>query len=292
MKNLLSLLFDLLKIGFVIVLFLSSACSDSKPQIDRDNAYHIIFLHHSTGNVIWKGKPSGTDVIKNFFSDVHAVPEWFDTYNASQEKAYLIEERSFPKAEPYGWNNYPFDYYNIWVKNGGEDFFNEEPTLENLTNDYQMIIFKHCFPVSLIKKDSGEPDIGSDEKRVENYKVQYIALREKMHQFSETKFLVWTSAAMVESKTNPEQARLAREFVDWVKSKWDEPDDNIYLWDFYELETEGGLYLTNENARSEWDSHPSKEFAARVAPLFCNRIIDVAENKGKSTTLTGEKKSN
>ena len=49
---------------------------------------------------------------------------------------YFIEEKIFPKAEPYGWNNYPYDYYNIWVKNAGEQPFMEEPTLEILTKEY------------------------------------------------------------------------------------------------------------------------------------------------------------
>ncbi len=272
---------------YSILAILITSCSAPEPQIDPDNAYRILFLHHSTGNVIWKGKPKGFDVVKNIFTDVHAVPEWFDQHNLKNGTSYLIEERSFPKAEPYGWANYPYDYYNIWVKNGGGDSYKEEPTLENLTQDYDMIIFKHCFPVSQVNEDTGNPDINSDEKSLENYKLQYEALKNKMHEFKNTKFLIWTSAALVVGKTDEAQAKRSKEFVDWVRSVWDIPGDNIYLWDFYDLETEGGLYLTPENARGEWDSHPSKSFAAEVAPLFCERIIDVAENEGNNTAITG-----
>ena len=40
-----------------------------------------------------------------------------------------------------------------------------------------------------------------------------------------------------------------REFFQWVKNEWDTEGDNIFIWDFYELETEGGIYLTEKNAR-------------------------------------------
>ena len=63
--------------------------------------------------------------------------------------------------------------------------------------------------------------------------------------------------------------------------------DNIFLWDFYELETEGGLYLKPEYATSPTNSHPNKDFAQKVAPYFCQRIVDVIENDGTKTTLTG-----
>jgi len=276
-------------LGCIFLLVGIIACNGPEQNIDPDQAYKIIFLHHSTGNVIWKGKPRGWDVIRNMFYEVHTVPTWFAKYNSENDNKYFIEERTFPKAEPYGWANYPYDYYNIWVKNSGSLTYMEEPTLENLTRDYDMVIFKHCFPVSLVEEDTGNPDIDSNEKRVENYKLQYKALKEKMHQFPDTRFLLWTSAAMVEGKTTPEQAARAKTFVEWVTKTWDEPGDNIYLWDFYSLETEGGIYLTPENARGEWDSHPSKSFAAHVAPLFCNRIVDVNENNGNATTLAGKK---
>ena len=275
-------------LGCILLLGGLNSCDDSEEPTDTEQAYKILFLHHSTGNVIWKGKPSGWNAIRNIFSEVKAVPQWFTKYNSENENKYSIEERSFPKAEPYGWNNYPFDYYTIWVKNGGGESYMEEPTLETLTKSYDMVIFKHCFPVSLVEEDSGNPDINSDEKKVENYKLQYAALKEKLHEFPDTRFLVWTSAAMVEGKTNPEQATRAKSFVDWVTGTWDEPGDNIYLWDFYALETRGGMYLAPDNARGEWDSHPSKRFAARVAPLFCQRITDIMENNGNTTKLTGE----
>ena len=166
----------------------------------------------------------------------------------------------------------------------------EEPTLEILTKQYSLVVFKHCFPVGYIEEDSGSPDIDSKEKRMENYKLQYMALKEKMLQFPDNKFLVWTGAANVKDKTTPEYAQRTRDFVNWVKTEWDSEGDNIFLWDFYEHETEGGIYLTENNARDKHDSHPAKSFGEKIAPLFCQRIVDVIETNGMKTTLTGELK--
>lgn len=266
-------------------------CKNEPVQLPGPDTFDILFLHHSTGMTVWKGKTAKNAKIKRFFGAEYDVPEWFNQYNQTTGSNYFISERPFPKGNPYPWNNYPFDYYNIWVKNAGDNHFEEEPTLEILTRDYDMIIFKHCFPVSHILPDNGTPDIDSPEKRIENYKLQYAALKDKLHEFSGTKFLVWTSAALVETKTTPEQAALAREFVDWVRDEWDVDGDNIHLWDFYDLETEGTLYLKEDNARSKYDSHPNPKFTEKIAPLFCERIVDVIETNGANTTLTGHRKN-
>ena len=67
-----------------------------------------------------------------------------------------------------------------------------------------------------------------------------------------------------------------------------EKGDNVFLWDFCILETEGGIYLKNDNAASESDSHPNSDFSKKVAPYFCQRIIDVIEGNGDNTKITGE----
>jgi hypothetical protein len=202
----------------------------------------------------------------------------------------LITEQAFPKESPYGWENYPFDYYNIFVKNGGDKPYLEEPTLEILTKEYNMVIFKHCFPVGNIIENKDSADINSSEKTLENYKLQYLALKEKLLQFPDTKFLIWTAAAEVESKSTAEEAGRTAEFVEWVINEWDSQGDNIYLWDFYNLETEGGKFLKPDFAVSKDDSHPNGTFANKVAPLFCQRIVDVIETNGQKTGLSGEPK--
>jgi dienelactone hydrolase len=249
--------------GFVDWMFAQRRSAWVPPQPATEEPMNVIFLHHSTGGIVWDA----------------GVKKWFKKYNRKYKTNYNVGERAFPAESPYGWNNYPYDYWNIWVKNAGDEPYQNEPTLEMLTPEYNVIVFKHCFPVGHIGPDTGSPDPESPEKRLENYFVQYEALKDKMHEFPDTRFLVWTCAALVESKTDEAEARRTRQFVDWVKNDWDEPGDNIFLWDFYALETEGGLYLRPEYARSSTDSHPHKKFAKKVAPLFAERIVEVIEGR-------------
>jgi hypothetical protein len=242
------------------------------PALAEQRAQRILFLHHSTGQNIWEG----------------GLPSWLARSNTARRTSYTITELAFPKEKPYGWNNYPYDYWNLWVKHAGKKPYQEEPTLEILTTKYDLIIFKHCFPVSGIQEEAGPADVGSEEKRLGNYKLQYLALKKKLRELPRTKFLLWTGAAQVKAETNPEQAARARQFFDWVRRSWDEKGDNIFLWDFYQLETGGGLYLKPENAASSSDSHPGRRFAARVAPLLGQRIVDVLEGRGDTGPITGK----
>jgi hypothetical protein len=272
------------KIFILLLVIVLISCNNSE-EIEMENQTNIIFLHHSTGAIIWQGGLSKIARKLGFDGD---VSRWIANYNKINRKKYLITETSFPKESPYGWRNDPYDYYNIWVKNAGNKPYKEEPTLEILTSKYDVIIFKHCFPVSSINPDSLVPDINSNIRTLANYKLQYNALKEKMLQFPQNKFIVWTPTAQVEKNTTEEEASRANEFSNWIKTDWDVKGDNIYLWDFRELEVEGGLYLKDLNADSPTNSHPSKKFAERVAPYFCQRIVDVIEGRGDIASLKGK----
>lgn len=279
--------------SLLIILVLVFSCSRQKNSSDMN----IIFLHHSTGRVIWNGGHTPSKItslagrfstrLESFLNTKAQLRVLFKDYNKEHNTKYTITEKIFPKTVPYGWNNFPYDYYNIWVKNAGDKSYMEEPTLEMLTGDYQVIIFKHCFPVSNIRADQDSADINSDTKTLSNYMLQYAALRDKLHEFPDTKFILFTGAAEVQSLITEDQAMRAREFFSWVTDQWDLQDDNIYIWDLYSLETEGGLYFKDDYAASPQDSHPNDEFAARVVSLLFNRIIDVIENNGEGTLLTG-----
>ncbi|NLA49736.1 MAG: hypothetical protein GX876_09775 [Bacteroidales bacterium] len=236
----------------------------------------IILLHHSTGYSVWLGKTNNYVYKITRKGDVQ---KYLDKYNRKNKTTYLITQQFYPKKEPYGWNNFPFDYYNIWVKNGGNKPYMEEATLEILTREFDLIMFKHCFPVSKIQPDSGTPNIDSDIKSLENYKLQYEALKNKMHQFPNNQFIIWTPAINTQNLMTEEEAIRTREFRDWIVNDWDEQNDNIFVWDFYSYETEEGLYLAEKNAFSQNNSHPNVEFSARIAPILGKYIIDVLESR-------------
>jgi hypothetical protein len=274
--------------------FRNASCRDTSgrlgDRIEREKskggAVNIVFLHHSTGERIWLG----------------GVPEWFDAYNRRNGTKYHIVEQAFPKQSPYGWNNYPYDYWNIWVNHAGQIPYQEEPTLELLTKSYDVIIFKHCFPVCQTIADTGSPNVASPEKKLENYRLQYEALKVKMHEFPKTTFIVWTGAAEVDYSNLlhkmvalirgrsgvKERAKRARTFFEWVRNDWDEPGDNIYVWDFYGLETGGGLFMKKEFADGPTNSHPNRTFSKMAAARFCQRVVDVIEGRGDRTNVTAK----
>jgi len=283
-----------------LILLIAALSVSSCRNKTNQNETRIIFLHHSTGVRIWHGFPTRLSYFVNarigkelsyLFYRKAPLPHLVKKYNKRKRKNYVVEGITFPKIAPYGWNNYPYDYYNIWVKHAGATPFMEEPTLEMLTKEYQVVIFKHCFPVSNIQANKDTSDINSDYKSIANYKLQYLSLREKLHEFPGTKFIVFTGAVQVKSQISIEEAVRAKEFNRWVINEWDQLDDNIYIWDLYTLQTKGGLYFTQEYAVSENDSHPNKDFAGDVVKLLFNRIIDVVENNGSETTLTGKRKN-
>jgi len=275
------------KVNFVVLVVVSLFLINCNQSSSNMKTVKVIFLHHSLGKIVWTGSTSKWVKAKHKLGMKTAVPKWFANYNKRSEVKYELSEIDFPQRDPYGWKNFPYDYYNLWVKKNGTEQY-PDPTLEELTKVYNVVIIKHCYPVSRIEASNGF-DINSDKKTLENYKAQYQALREKFNQFPDTKFIVWTSAALNKNRTNSEEGERTKEFVRWVKEEWDKPEDNVYLWDFYELETQGGLFLRDEFVEGERDSHPNTKFAQIAYPLFCQRIVDVVENNGSTTDLTGKK---
>lgn len=253
----------------------------------------IVFLHHSTGKILWKG----------------GIPQFIRAWNAAHGTHYDLTEMNYPSAvgghtrlsriipgrildkfihNRYPWDNYPYDYWNLWVAHTGEHRDRGELNLDDLVRAYDVIVFKHCFPVSRIKADDGSPSLSSPKQTLANFQLQYAALKVRMHQFPQTRFIVWTGAALTQASSNVEDAERARQFATWVKETWDEKGDNIFVWDFRELETEGGPFLKTENAQLPNNSHPSKAFAAKAAPLLGQRIVDVIEGRGDHSSLTGQ----
>lgn len=228
-----------------------------------------VLLHHSVGAGVY----------------FQGVPQAIARLSAIQGMAHQVDELGYPAGTGSG--NDPYDYWNIWVRNAGPQPFNGDPTLEVLSSaaggGYNLIIWKHCFFSSFIEADSGKPDIASRVKRLENYKLQYEALKQKMRAFPRLRFLLWTLPVCPEGTIPKEQAERARAFVDWVKGTWDEPGDNIHLWDFNMLETGGGTWFVNYS--NPTGAHPGKPFNQCAAQILVDRIMAVAHGWGDRTGL-------
>ena len=252
----------------------TQAADPGAAQAPMKGPVRIVFLHHSTGGKVWEG----------------GVPEALAAYNAAHGTRYQIVPLVYPDTSGgYPWANYPYDYWNLWVQHTGERQAKGEMNLDQLAARYDVIVFKHCFPVSGIGSDSESlpPRVSSEARTAANYRLQYAALKARMRQFPDKRFIVWTGAALTEKETDPKTAQRARQFFDWVKKTWDEPGDNIYVWDFWDLETEGGLFLPARYSSSSSDSHPNPTLSRTAAPLLAQRIVDVIEGRGDTGSLTG-----
>jgi hypothetical protein len=236
----------------------------------------VIFLHHSTGNNVFK---EGN------------VASCIDSYNKSNRKSLVLSERSFPD-NPWPWANYPYDYWKLWINGSCKSDNPKIECLKTLAANYDMIVFKHCFPGADIKPNTGKPDVSSEVKTLDNYKEQYRALRSLFDSYPATKFMVWTLVPLHRLATTPETAQRAYEFVQWVKNKWltedGKPHPNILIFDFYSLVAElnenpanGTRYCLKynfERSHTDSDSHPGKEANQMAGPLFA-KAIEEAFNK-------------
>ncbi|HKI88369.1 MAG TPA: T9SS type A sorting domain-containing protein [Draconibacterium sp.] len=239
-------------------------------------AQKVLFLHHSTGNNLFYGGN---------------VAEYIQDYNTSHFTDYQITELSYPNT-PYPWENYPYDYWNLWVNQSCDNENQNIMCLDEMANNYDVIIWKHCFPGAAIQPDNDNPDVNSSVKTLANYKLQYRALLNLMSQYPDTKFIVWTLVPLHRNATSPEQAGRANEFVNWGKDSWLQDNgsshSNIYIFDFFSNAAEmnpnpenGVQYCLKyeyEGDHNGSDSHPNKLANETIGPVFSKFIIDVIED--------------
>jgi len=238
------------------------------------SAQKVMFLHHSTGNnLFYEGNVAG-----------HIAG-----YNATSGTNIQVTEFSFPNT-PWPWSNYPYDYWKLWI---GGSCSNSDPDIrcmDNLAANYDVVIFKHCYPGANIEADLGTPDVASSRKSIENYKAQYRALRSLMDGYPNTDFIVWTLVPLHRLATTPDKAVRAKQFVDWVKSQWLTEDGrahpNIHIFDVFGLWAEQSpspangtqycLKYVYERSHSGSDSHPNQMANENAGLPFAERIVEIA----------------
>lgn len=162
-----------------------------------------------------------------------------------------------------------------------------QPTLESLTGKYQIIVWKHCYTAAGMQADSGQASVGSQQQTPATYQLQYEALKKRMNEFPDTRFIVWTVPPQAQQVSNPEQAERTKEFARWVREDWDVKGDNIYVFDYWSLASDG-TFLRADYAAGPTDSHPSQALAQRAAKALAARITDVGLGQGDSRPSTGE----
>jgi hypothetical protein len=255
-----------------VVIILVAVFFFTAPEARALNTDKIRILTHSTGRNLYNAGVAG----------------WFTDFNTSHGTTYEISRVDYPSDSLYGHANYPYDWWNIW---GSEDEQGNprqracqsgEPDLEcleGLASQYDVIVFKQCYPGADVREEAASgPSISSARKTVENYKLQYRALRSELDKFPDTLFIVWTLVPRRESATNLDNSGRARTFVNWVRDDWltedGNPHPNIRIFDYWGHASDSDNYLKDTYERDGTDSHPNTLANEEIYPLFSQCIID------------------
>ena len=81
--------------------FTFTACNNTSNQDTMGTSTKILFLHHSTGNNIWRGGNSSLVyrvMNKARMNPKSEVEKWFTAFNSENRTSYAIKEQNFPKA--------------------------------------------------------------------------------------------------------------------------------------------------------------------------------------------------
>jgi hypothetical protein len=216
----------------------------------------IHFLHHSTGG--------------NLIGGAGGIGKMFADYNVQHGTDYqFTDEWSTPTS-----GNYPYDYYI--------DTFTPA-RLRELAAKYQVVVWKHCYPGSSILDDTGKPDINSSRKSIENYLLQYRALRDRFDGYPDTRFILWTLPPLHRKASTADMARRATAFTEWVKSGFlrengSHPNQHIFDFRGYVTGEDNFLRYEYERDHSDSDSHPNQLANDTVCPFFFHSILDVLRN--------------
>jgi hypothetical protein len=129
---------------------------------------------------------------------------------------------------------------------------------------YDVIVFKSCFPVSLIESD----------EQLADYRSYYLSIRDRIDEYPDKVFIVVTQPPEIPNDTNPEAASRARAFTDWLASdEYLSGHQNVFTLNFFDLLADpSDNMLRAEYRTDEWDAHPNETANQAIAPVFVDFI--------------------
>lgn len=174
-----------------------------------------------------------------------------------------ISELAGP-LERYG--DDPSDYKEAWI---------DGDKLDKISED--VVVFKNCYTSDPTHDLAGRKEI-------------YTALKKRFTESYPNKtFIAWTVPPMTSAEFTKFKGKAGDSilFYEWMLKEWDEPGDNIFVFDYRVLALRGRERFADSDAESAQDSHPSESFAEKIAPCLARRIADVANGEGDSTSRAG-----
>ncbi|MBN1180345.1 MAG: hypothetical protein JXD18_14125 [Anaerolineae bacterium] len=150
---------------------------------------------------------------------------------------------------------------------------------------YDVIIFKSCYPTS---------NIGSDDQLAED-QAYYLSMRDRMDQYPDKLFIVVTQPPQVPGSSDAEEAERARALADWLaSSEFLAGHPNVVTFDFFGLLAGSDNFLRPEYRYDDTDGHPNEMANQAIGPLFVNFVDQViqgawsGEPRPEATPIPGE----
>lgn len=232
------------RIVAVLLLVLASSATAQTP-------IRCIFLHQSVGNNLMN-----RGGVRDWLAQTAPHIEFWDNY--AQAQYTLLRDADG--------GTMPWHYYD------------ETPTIENLHTlwttssaardsflSYDVIAFKSCyFPGAHITSD----------EMLERYRHQYTEIVAELLTHADKKFILMGFPPANATTTEPDQARRARDFIDWLE---DQCRGNVYFFKLFDLLADGDSHtLRSEYVGGPTDSHPNEAADHVIGPRFAACILHVA----------------
>jgi hypothetical protein len=125
--------------------------------------------------------------------------------------------------------------------------------------EYDVIVFKSCFPVSNIES----------EEQLQAYRSFYLSIRARMDEYPDKVFVIVTQPPEVPADSSPEAAARARSFTSWLQSsEYLDGHPNVFVFDFFGLLAGDDNFLRAEYRTDEYDAHPNELANRTIGPLL------------------------
>jgi hypothetical protein len=215
-------------------------------------ATRILFMHHSTGaNLIREGG------VREGFSAL-GYPFWDHGYNEEG----LVDQVGNSTGANF---EVPDDNTNPdgWAAVFAQTVTTPPSTTLSQLLQYDVILFKSCFPTSNI----------TDDEMFANYKQDYLSIRAVIDAHPDKLFVAFTPPPLVPNETEPANAERARQWAAYLASpEFVGSRKNLVVFDFFTLLADANGTLRPEYRGDEWDSHPNQRANEAIGPLLVDFV--------------------
>jgi hypothetical protein len=220
----------------------------------------IIFLHHSCGaNLIAEGGVRERLTALGY--------EFYD--HGYNEEGLVLADGTWTGTnfDVPGDNTDPDGYAAIFAQPLHDP---PDNTFSRLMQ-YEVIVFKSCFPVSNIESDL----------QLQEYRFHYLSIRDRMDQYPDKVFVIVTQPAEVPANSSPAAAARARSFTSWLQSEeYLAGHPNIFVFDFFGLLAGGDNFLRPEYRMDEYDAHPNELANSTIGPILVDFLDQTIRSYG------------